>query len=382
MLKSTPLILTPSTGKCRTWNHERYLLVSGPDAPAGPPTVEHRSALTIVANAHHITSRAPRLVFLSPAYTMMTRKVVPPTKNCRPRDSRCSLRLVAFFGMLVVSFVPRCQAAVGASTRHGSGQYSSHVKSRHSERISAPSIFRFRGGSQSPSDQASYYSGYNNDQRVIGAQPTDPTQENQDPFQESVQDRVDRWRSSQIEYAASLRDSPRDEQGRFKLLTSVSKGSRALIFFVLMWRDIHLYEIADQSRTGIARLVLVVPLTLLFVANLAGAVASITSPSHSAKRRLKGILNLDKLLEVLLIVFYLIRLTIAPSKYTPREIFISNILHSVFFIIQSQAFTKLSWDESAGMPVGVRENVEEQPPADDGWSYTQQQQQPSAQQPL
>jgi hypothetical protein len=281
--------------------------------------------------------------------------------------------------VLVVSFVTRCQAAAGTSTRHGSGQYKSYVKAGHSER-SAPSIFRTRGGSQPPSDQASYYSGYNNDERAIGTQPTDPTQENQDPFQESVQDRVDKWRSSQIEYAASLRDSPRDEQGRFKLLTSVSKGSRALIFFVLMWRDIHLYEIADQSRTGIARLVLVVPLTLLFVANLAGAVASITSPSHSAKRRLKGILNLDKLLEVLLIVFYLIRLTIAPSKYTPREIFISNTLHSVFFIIQSQAFTKLSWDESAGMPVGVSdsssmENVEEQPPTrpDDGWSYTQQQ---------
>jgi hypothetical protein len=100
------------------------------------------------------------------------------------------------------------------------------------------------------------------------------------------------------------------------------------------------------------------------------------SPPYSAKRRLKGILNLDKLLEVILISFYLIRLTIAPSKYTPREIFISNTLHSVFFIIQSQAFTKLSWDESAGMPVGVSEpsnmeNVEEQPPTN-LITYTQQ----------
>jgi hypothetical protein len=368
VLQSTRLTLTPSTDRDNvnvTWNHERAW-----------------NTFTTCLKPKHITSLQSTLhiVFLLPPYTMMTRKVVPTTKCRRPSESRCSLRLITFFGMLVVSFVPRCRAAAGASTRHGSGQYSSYVKSRQSER-SAPSIFRFRGGSQPPSDEASYYSGYNNDERAIGTQPTDPTQENQDPFQESVQDRVDKWRSSQIEYAASLRDSPRDEQGRFKLLTSVSKGSRALIFFVLMWRDIHLYEIADQSRTGIARLVLVVPLTLLFVANLAGAVASITSPSHSAKRRLKGILNLDKLLEVLLIVFYLIRLTIAPSKYTPREIFISNTLHSVFFIIQSQAFTKLSWDESAGMPVGSDpsnlENVEERPPMrpDDGWAYTQQQQQ-------
>jgi hypothetical protein len=344
-----------------------------------------------------ITSRAPRSVFLSPAYTM-TRRIIPATKCRRPSESRCSLRLVAFFGMLAVSFVPRCRAAVGASTRHGAGQHSSYVMSKHSER-SVPFILGFRGGSQPPSDQSSSYPGYNNDETAMGTytdptqqnqdpfQELDPTQQSQDPFQESVQDRADEWRSQQREYAESLRDSPRDEKGRFKLLTSVGKGSRALIFFVLMWRDIHLYEIADQARTGIARLVLVVPLTLLFVGNMAGAVASITSPSHSAKKRLKAILNLDKLLEVFLIVFYLIRLTIAPSKYTPREIYISNTLHSVFFIIQSQAFTRLSWDESVGIPVSSHpsnlESVEEQPPTrpDDGWSNTQQQQQFSAQQP-
>jgi hypothetical protein len=308
----------------------------------------------------------------------MTRRIVPVTKCRRPSESRCSLRLVAFFGMLVVSFVPRCRAAAGASTRHGSGHHNSYVKSKHSER-SVPFILGFRGGNQPPSDQPSYYSGNNLDETAIGAY-ADPSQENQDPFQETVQDRADAWRSQQREYAESLQDSPRDEKGRFKLLTSVGKGSRALIFFVLMWRDIHLYEIADQARSGIARLILVVPLTILFVANLAGAVASITSPSHSAKKRLKAILNLDKLLEVFLIIFYLIRLTVAPSKYTPREIYISCTLHSVFFIIQSQAFTRLSWDESVGIPVNShpsnQESAEEQPPTrpDDGWAYTQQQQ--------
>jgi hypothetical protein len=215
------------------------------------------------------------------------------------------------------------------------------------------------------------------------ANPT--TQGNEDPFHESVQDRVDEWRTLQREQAASLQDSPRDEKGRVKLLTSVGKGSRALMFFVLMWRDIHLYEIADQNRTGVARLLLVIPMALMFIANLAGAVASLTSPSHSAKKRLKAILNLDKLLEVLLLVFYFIRLTIAPSKYTPREIYISNTLHSVFFILQCQAFTKLSWDDSAAMPVNNYpsglESAGEQAPArpDDGWSYAQPHQSSSQQ---
>jgi hypothetical protein len=169
------------------------------------------------------------------------------------------------------------------------------------------------------------------------------------PDHETVQERVNAWRQQQHEAATHLTPqqatSARDERGRLKLLTSVSKGSRALIFFVLMWRDIHLYEVADQTFKGLTRLLTVVPLLFLFIGNLAGAVASVTSPSHSAKKRLKAILNLDKLVEALMILYSFGRLTIFPSKYTPREIYIANTLHSIFFILQSQAFTRLTWDE-------------------------------------
>jgi hypothetical protein len=128
-----------------------------------------------------------------------------------------------------------------------------------------------------------------------------------------------------------------------KLLTSVSKGSRALIFFLLLWRDVHLYEVADTTLTGVVRLLVVTPLCALFLANLAGVVASLTSPGHSAKKRLKAILNLDKVVEAILICYNFIRLTVWPAKYAPREVFIANILHSVFFLLQSQAFTRVTW---------------------------------------
>lgn len=179
--------------------------------------------------------------------------------------------------------------------------------------------------------------------------PFDDSQYNIDdpPDHETVQERVNSWRRQQQDAASHMTAeqvaSPRDTQGRMKLLTSVSKGSRALIFFILMWRDVHLYEVADQTFKGIVRLVTVVPLLLLFIANLAGAVSSVTSPSHSAKKRLKAILNLDKLVESIMILYSFFRLTIFPSKYTPREIYIANTLHSVFFILQSQAFTRLTW---------------------------------------
>lgn len=112
---------------------------------------------------------------------------------------------------------------------------------------------------------------------------------------------------------------------------------------MLLWRDVHLYEVADNALKGLSRLLIVTPLCILFMANLAGVVASLTSPSGSAKKRLKAILNLDKLVESLLIIYNFIRLTIWPSKFIPREMYIANTLHSVFFLLQSQAFTRVTW---------------------------------------
>jgi hypothetical protein len=207
------------------------------------------------------------------------------------------------------------------------------------------------GQSQDPYSYSNYDNNNNNNMPNYedGFANYNPPAENdaEHLFQETVQERVDKWRATQNEMyqnlSADQEANPRDEQGRVKLLASVGKGSRALIFFILMWRDIHLFELADQSLKGNLRLMAVVPLTAMFIGNLAGVVASLTSPGHAAKKRLKAILNLDKLVEALMLIWYFIRLTIAPSKYVPREIFIANTLHSVFFLIQCQAFTRVNW---------------------------------------
>lgn len=174
-------------------------------------------------------------------------------------------------------------------------------------------------------------------QQDVGQPP--PLQE------ETFQEKIDTWRTYQLEHAAEQRSSqdPRDSLGRMKLLTSVSKGSRAVTFFILMWRDIHLYEVADQKFKGTLRFMGVLPLTILFIANMAGVVASVTSAGHSAKKRLKAILNLNKLMEVFLILSYICKLIFTTSKLVPREIYISCILHSVFFIIQCQTVTRFVW---------------------------------------
>ena len=208
-----------------------------------------------------------------------------------------------------------------------------------------------RGGSQTPPPNPDPYSTTQQYSYAQQQQQQQRDNEDDDPFHETVQQRVDTWRTHQQEQSAAAQESPRDAQGRVKLLTSVSKGSRAIIFFCLMWRDIHLYELADQTHKGVKRLLCVVPLISLFVCNLAGVVSSLTAPSHSAKKRLKAILNLDKFLELVLIFFYFVRLTFLPSAYTPRELYIANTFHSIFFLIQCQAFTRLSWDEVAAPTV-------------------------------
>ena len=202
-------------------------------------------------------------------------------------------------------------------------------------------------GYQNPEDGFANY----NPPPPSGADTNIIDREDDSPFKESVQERTDKWRTAQMEKYGNLTPqqeyNPRDEDGRMKLMSSVSKGSRALIFFILMWRDVYLFDVADQFikgsfRKGLVRCIL----TSVFIGNLAGVVISVTSPAgHSTKNRLKAILNLDKVVETGLLLWNFGRVTLFPSKYVPREIFIAGIMHSIIFIIQCQAFTRVTWDE-------------------------------------
>jgi hypothetical protein len=177
-----------------------------------------------------------------------------------------------------------------------------------------------------------------------------------DPFHETVQERVDQWRSQIAQQSAATRDSPRDGQGRMNLFASVSRGSRALIFFILILRNLHLYELVDMHWKGWTRHFAVVPLVLLLVSHLFGCITTLTTPrpSHAVKKRLKAILNLDKLLELCLALLAAIRLTVWPSRYTPREVYMAQMFHALFFLLQCQTFTRLSWEDGivAGAPEG------------------------------
>ncbi|KAL3804957.1 hypothetical protein ACHAWO_005473 [Cyclotella atomus] len=212
---------------------------------------------------------------------------------------------------------------------------------------------------------------------------------------ESVEDRLAAWRLQQQQMQESLSPeqaaSAVDEQGRFKLFTTVSRVSVSFFFFILMWRTVHHYELADAAfgsskgvKAAFLRSMVVTPLVVLFLGEMMGAILGLTggsiggggSASHATKKRLKGILNLHKGVELVMLVYNVIRLAVWPSRYVIREVYIGRTISNFFFLMQAQLYTKLSWDDVSKTNIG-ESYVNYQPdPYDDqfdAWQNTQTQ---------
>ena len=158
----------------------------------------------------------------------------------------------------------------------------------------------------------------------INSPPLDSWIDQSPPMdQQSVEERLESWRQQQRFKYENISPidaaNPRDEDGKMKLLASVSKGSIALFFFILMWRAVHHYELADLAFKGSTRLFMVLPPVILFLGNMAGCVGSLMSNGALGKKRMKAILNLNKLMEIALMAYNVSRLVLVPSKLVVRE---------------------------------------------------------------
>lgn len=203
----------------------------------------------------------------------------------------------------------------------------------------------------------------------VGGEFVDVMSSNNDPmygYRETVEDRIDAWRKQQqhMQQTQSAADAAAavDEQGRFKLFTTVSKVSVSFFFFILMWRTVHHYELADSTfgpsgkrtsgggfRAALVRTIVLSPLVVLFLGEMIGAILGLSGggggQSHATKKRLKGILNLHKGVELVMMAYNIVRLAIFPSRYTIREVYIGRTISNFFFLLQCQLYTKLSWDD-------------------------------------
>merc|ERR1711971_911948 len=68
------------------------------------------------------------------------------------------------------------------------------------------------------------------------------------------------------------------------------------------------------------------------------------SSGSMGKKRMKAILNLNKLMEMTLMAYNVMRLVLVPSKLVLREIYVGRTLSNFLFLVQCQLFTKVTWN--------------------------------------
>lgn len=200
-----------------------------------------------------------------------------------------------------------------------------------------------------PSDFGSYQTPpFNNDSPVAPSNSGFPDQE-QTSFQQQYY---------QQQYGTESGFNPSTNQQKnievsklTQFLAQGSKVSLSFVFFMLMWRTLHHYEIATSYK-GIKRNILVLPVAFLFLGNLFAFVSAFTGglDSHTKKKRAKAVLNLGKLVEAALFLYNMLKMTVFPSRYVPQEIFIAGAIHNFVIINMLHTYTKLSF---GGLAVAV-----------------------------
>mmetsp|Transcript_13670 Transcript_13670/g.20812 ORF Transcript_13670/g.20812 Transcript_13670/m.20812 type:complete len:319 (+) Transcript_13670:83-1039(+) len=211
-----------------------------------------------------------------------------------------------------------------------------------------------------------------------------PQQQQGDAFQ----DRIDTWKQEQMQQQEKFRQvadavkegggSPEQLYEAMKqnnpLMAQVGRGARSGIFFMFVWRNIHFYQLAEEyfakKGGGLKRLFVTLNLMILFLLNISGFVSSFTgrdgSTTHTQKKRLKAVLNIDKLIELSFLVVGLIRLTLFPQSRDQSEIMLASIIHHVFFALTVHTYTKLNWDDHKSQSPIIQQNN------DDDYYYDEQ----------
>jgi hypothetical protein len=304
------------------------------------------------------------------------------------------LFITAIFAPLALAMTPLLPLSIHHAGSRANSAWRDNIQSHHRRALKSSSycgeiITSLRGGSDgvdssgnpigSGVPEIAAASPYYQQQTQLPPPPQATTTENtggefvdvpganNDPmygYRETVEDRIDAWRRQQQHkqqtQSAAEAASAVDEQGRFKLFTTVSKVSVSFFFFILMWRTVHHYELADATfgptgrrssgggfKAFLVRTIVLSPLVVLFLGEMMGAILGISGggggQSHATKKRLKGVLNLHKGVELVMMAYNIVRLAIFPSKYTIREVYIGRTISNFFFLMQCQLYTKLSW---------------------------------------
>lgn len=134
-----------------------------------------------------------------------------------------------------------------------------------------------------------------------------------------------------------------------RIMRTVGNSGVCILFMILTARCTHLYELADQISGIFKRLLVTLPVVGLLCANLAGVLLSLMqsfSRNSRSKTRLKAILSLNGLAEVIQIAYNAFRLILGNDQWTPREAYVGRIFTSVWILTICYAFSTSRWDSS------------------------------------
>lgn len=142
------------------------------------------------------------------------------------------------------------------------------------------------------------------------------------------------------------------------LFKQAGTASICLLFGLLIWRTLAVYEIADTFESRTLRSLTVIPTMLLLGGNIAGLGLNIMKPLNF-KNHLKAILALNIVREVVELIYNVAQLIlVGAATKLPREVYIGRLLMNLWWGTMCFSLARSRWVVQPTIPQSYREQWE------------------------
>jgi len=128
------------------------------------------------------------------------------------------------------------------------------------------------------------------------------------------------------------------------LMKKASETSICLLFLLLTWRTISVYELADSFSSSYMRFVTVLPIMLIFCSNIIGFALNISKPANF-KSYMKLILALNTIREFVEAFYNIFMIVIRTSEYNtiPKEVYFGRFFSNIWWLSLCTSFSRSRW---------------------------------------
>ena len=151
--------------------------------------------------------------------------------------------------------------------------------------------------------------------------------------------------SAQITEVQGVTAAPPSPAVAPRKFSAANEKSISIMFFLFAWRAIHNFQIADATTTG-ARVFLVVPTLVLLFGNLGGLMITSANSGEAMLRRkklLRNIFHADRLTEVALLAFNVIKLVQGDGVSMPKDRLLARSYTNFLLLVLLQQVVKAQW---------------------------------------